>query len=577
MSKILVILSIPFAVILTLLSFSSNLFASDLFFDDFSDPTTYTRWTTFGTAGAPSWQIINGEYGIKIDGNFIVSNTYPIDNVWNSNWENYDLQVDLRGVHGTDKNLAFRYVDSQNFYEIHHSGGIVHLDKHFNGNTTGLSSYAYELSNGIVYHLEIKVLAGHINVKIDNNQIFDLDDINNPILQGRIALRAGTGAVAPTEVWFDNLVVSNVPNPTPTPIPLPNLDVSDIKQYSLPWGDQIYDNATSWSSSPTISRWGCALTSADMILKYHGFNVNPGELNDWLIGQPDGYLRNGYLNWLAISRYSKTHMNFGQKALEFSKLPGDSDKLIEQLKLNQPAILELPGHFVVAKSQTADSFGINDPAYNNRPTLSSYGNSFISLESFKPSSTNLSYIMLVIDPQFDVTVTDSNGQEIGESYIQNPFDDDFDGLSVNGNPVKILLKQYPESGNYTVHINGNGNYALDSYLYDIDGNLTSSSLGGIVDDGHSDEYEMVIGSNNSIKRNVSVNSIIKDWLSLNLPSRNIITLLNNSMKHASKGNKVAAKSNLDGAISYLQENALVIGLSASEVLQSEIQEYSDSI
>ena len=67
----------------------------------------------------------------------------------------------------------------------------------------------------------------------------------------------------PTPISTPTSTPISTPTPSPTPTPTPLiLGVSDIKQYSSPWGSLEYDSANNWSTSGTsISRWGCALTS----------------------------------------------------------------------------------------------------------------------------------------------------------------------------------------------------------------------------------------------------------------------------------------------------------------------------
>ncbi|HEX6977521.1 MAG TPA: C39 family peptidase, partial [Patescibacteria group bacterium] len=215
---------------------------------------------------------------------------------------------------------------------------------------------------------------------------------------------------------------------------LPSLIVPDIKQYSSPWNSQIYDSANNWyPSNPTIERWGCALTSAAMVLNYFNHQIDPGVLNTWLKAQPDGYIRNGLLNWLSVSRYTLQHNSSSSPTLEYKRQ--DTSYLVPELTESRPAILEEPGHFVVAKSQLPTTFGINDPAYSNRPTLESYNNSFLSLGSYIPSHTDLSYIYLLIDPAFKIEVFDPAGNKIeGFSFTSQPITDNF-SLQTSGTPL----------------------------------------------------------------------------------------------------------------------------------------------
>lgn len=282
--------------------------------------------------------------------------------------------------------------------------------------------------------------------------------------------------------------------------------------YSSPWGNQIYDHAILWSNNPTINRWGCALTSADMVLQYYGFPINPDGLNIWLNSQTDGYLGSGLLNWLAISRYSKTHVTNNQPSLEFLRLSNTNQNLTNEINNNRPAILEEPNHFVVAKSLTQTSFGINDPAFSNHPTLDSYGNTFNSIFSYTPSHTNLSYIMLTIDPQSNLKVFDTNNQEItGDTFIQNPLIDDVNNSNMSGDSVKVFMFPKPTDGNYKAEVTGNGIYELDSYIYDVNGNVNLTKSKGLADPSNADKFTITIGEVNTTNQNLTIDSIIKDW------------------------------------------------------------------
>jgi len=100
-----------------------------------------------------------------------------------------------------------------------------------------------------------------------------------------------------------------------------SLDVEYQSQIDPSWEHFEYDSASTWfASNLSIGKWGCALTSASMVLNYFSHPTNPKLLNDWLLSQPDGFIRNGLVNWLAISRYTKLHKNSNNSILEFNRL-----------------------------------------------------------------------------------------------------------------------------------------------------------------------------------------------------------------------------------------------------------------
>lgn len=294
-----------------------------------------------------------------------------------------------------------------------------------------------------------------------------------------------------------------------------NLNVPLLKQTAEPWQSNVYDSASRWSpGNPTISRWGCAMTSAAMILNYHGITklpenttLDPGTLNRWLNSQRDGYIGNGLINWLAISRLSKlakqsgNNPSFSFDALEYKRIRGENkQQLTSDLNNNIPGILEEPGHFIVAKGINGNTFNINDPLYNRSTLEEGYNNTFLSLGRYIPSNTDLSYIMVVTNDNVDVSLIDSSGNSIEYGYNQEPITDPITGLS-SGSVVKILYAEQPITQDYTIEIIGNSIYNLDIYLYDKNGEYKKVSYSGILDNNDSDNITIQFDKENSENSN----------------------------------------------------------------------------
>lgn len=526
--------------------------ANNILFEDNFDDGDANGWqVTSGT-----WQIQNQKYGTKIGIQFTLAETQIGDYLWT----NYEFEVDLTVIAGEDRNLFFRSNPERSIYGdrtwnwptgygLHITSGTTHLVKFLPTSSLYVASASFSFPTGTTHKMKMSALDRRIRIYGDNNLLIDYtDSSSDAFLSGRIALAASTGTAFPTEVWYDNVVVTQInaatPSPTPTPTtpsptpsptpsstptstatpiptaiptpnPYPSLNVLDLKQYDIRWKDLIYDTATSWTSYPTIERWGCALTSASMILNYYGHNILPGTLNTWLKNQPDGYLSNGLINWIAITRYSKLFSSRTLPALEFKRLGNDSNILINELIHARPAILEVPNHFIVAKSQTPTSFGINDPAYSNRPTLLSYSDTFKSIRSFTPSRTDLSYILLTIDQIFSLTVLDPNGNVINaNTYIDDPLIDDLNASNTSGNPIKVFEFAKPSKGEYTVEVQGNGNYTLTSYLYDKNGNLNKNVVNEDIENGEKDIFNATIGKKNIFEIKIDLTKIYDDLNSL---------------------------------------------------------------
>lgn len=502
---ILLFLLVTTTSIASFIVIPSNSLAQTILFQDNFDDGNANGWDVMGL---PGWSVVNGEYGIHLEPG--VSNTVPSDNLWNENWNQYMLQVDLRGVSGTDKNLVFHFIDNSNFYSLHHTGGNLYFSKYINNSEYRFADpIHYPLQNGASYRFKIIVDGDHFKILENDLTLFDVHDSFGPKIQGgKIGLRVGTGAISPTEVWFDNVVVKSLEPP------LPSLHVPDLKQYDPPWNDDIYDHASSWSLTPTLERWGCALTSASMVLKYYGHSsANPDTLNDWLKTQTDGYLRNGLLNWLAVSRYTRLNDSLESPTLLYRRLVPNNANLINELTQGRPVILGEPSHFVVAKSQLSDSFGINDPAHSDRTTLSSYQNTYSVIGSYQPTHTNLSYILLAIDPNINLVVFDTSENEIsGFTFLEEPLIDDVTGTGISGNSLKVFLFPLPPEGNYNVAVSGSTNsYTLDSYLYNQDGKVTQSSIMGLITEGQTDKFLISIGETQGTNQEITIDSIIEDW------------------------------------------------------------------
>jgi hypothetical protein len=213
-------LSVAFVIILTLLFRPACVYADGVIFEDNFDNVPNgqipPKWSVVGNSG---WQVMNGQYGILLDPG--VSNSVPKDEYWNNLSDHYSFDVDLRASSGTDKNLVFHYLDPSNRYELHHSNGIIYLEKYTSASPVGIriaNPVNYSLENNVSYHFKIIINGDKISVSVGTDIIFDTTDSSNPkISGGKVGLRVGTGATSPTEVWYDNVVVTDLTTPTPPP------------------------------------------------------------------------------------------------------------------------------------------------------------------------------------------------------------------------------------------------------------------------------------------------------------------------------------------------------------------------
>lgn len=345
---------------------------------------------------------------------------------------------------------------------------------------------------------------------------------------------------SPTPTPTPSPTPSPTPTPTPSPSPTPSyisLSVPDIKQFVGGWENDLYDHTSS-----TISALGCALTSATMVLQYYGFDwVTPDILNDWLNNEVDGYVRNGLVNWLAIGRFS-------HPKLEYLRLSPTFENIMDELENNRPGIIEVPGHFIVSKGETETSFEINDPGYSDRETLSVYQD-LITLNTFTPSETDLSYMMFVADEDIVMQLFDELGNLVPtQNFFEEPIVEE-GTTTKSGETLSILLFSKPSNGNYTLSVSGgSGSYKLDTYLYDVDGNVVLQNFNGILFGNEKDEYPISFEFSNNVEMtyeqiladldNAYKNKLIRRrWAYKSLRRK-----IQRSQKYYNRGRKYVAKA-----------------------------------
>lgn len=383
-----------------------------------------------------------------------------------------------------------------------------------------------------------------------------------------------------------------------------NLAVPLLKQSNPSWGSQIYDSANIWSPlSADISNWGCALTSATMIFQYHKItklpddsNLDPGTLNSWLKSQPDGYIRNGLVNWLALSRLSRiakpNNPSFSHDALEYKRKHGENKpQLTLDLQNGIPGILEQPGHFVVAKGKNLDTFNINDPFYNRTSLDDGYSNTFLSLGRFIPSNTDLSYVMLVVNEALNIVLEDSSNNFLGETFTQAPLNNDTDP-GTSGEALKILYLPQPIGGNYSINLSSPilQNYKIEVYLYGEDGKVKIATFSGIVGPGDTDSYSIEFNkensNNSSSSENITFDSFIADINSLyslgevNFPNRVLLLAQAKVAKKLSENN-ITKKASINILEAMQKEITKQKGKGISEnafnILNNDIQSLVSSL
>ena len=384
------------------------------------------------------WQVIDGVLEGRVDTGGTITELVPIDAVWQSDWRNYELELDLLPAAGVDRNLAWGYQNPQNWYEIHFLPSFFELARLRNQNVTWSESGNFILTSGVWHHLKLYTAGGSHKLWVDGVLVFDLADPDYEGGLGKPALKVGTGSVFPTVVKFDNVSVRLVSDPREIFLPVPA-----VRQDDPVWAMAEYDSALAWSGTApvTIERWGCALTSAVMLLRFYGFEklldgtpMTPASLNQWLLTQVDGYLGHGWVNWVALVRLTRelreTWSTLSQPLpqLRYARqgwadwLTVGKELILQQLTQGRPAILELPGHFVVAHGSNFDQTQllIRDPA-SSVTTLEQLNVAATSARlwqpSYDPELMSLSYWVILIPRGLRVKLFDDLGVPVTNWWL----------------------------------------------------------------------------------------------------------------------------------------------------------------
>lgn len=305
-----------------------------------------------------------------------------------------------------DRNVVLHWKDNENYIGIYLHNNSVFLHGFFHGEELEISDspseYPFQANRTYSFRVRENRHTGDFLIWVNGVLVIDTNIVPARFISARPGIAVTVGEERTTsQSYFSNFTIWNSQQP---------LVLRPWKQNVEPWADLEYDSAKKWSpTAASIARWGCAMTSAAMILDSVGVKqlpsgelLNPGTLNAWLKSEPDGYLGPGFLNWRAIARLAKWHNHqYGSTSLEFHAVkPTEATQiswLREKLDQRTPVILEQPGHFIVATNWNKElqDIDILDPAYA-RSTLSMYDSKFISARVFTPSATNLQGATLLL-------------------------------------------------------------------------------------------------------------------------------------------------------------------------------------
>ncbi len=394
---------------------------------------------------------------------------------------NHRITYQMNPHSGADKNIYTKYFDSSNWIQMHLSGSNYYFVALVDGQATLLDSGSYYWENGWEKTVSILNTQGVLSIFLDGQLLTSGADPFTSMPGGYFSLLVGTGAVYPTSVSFDNLVIENLDVEV---VGGHQLDLLTLKQHDPAWGSLEYDSASNWSTKSTIADWGCALTSAVMIMRYHGLStmpegeaVNPATVNQWLATH-DGYIGNGLVSFASLTVLSKEISDtFGTPKLEYRRLAPDAAGIIEQINQDRPVVLQLPGHFVVASGYTdSDDLQIADPWYDIT-LLSEYSTQPISYRTLTPSYTDLRLVELLLPLGMDAYLVDEAGTVVDGS---RSFEESITTSDGESTAVSLIEVPQLDPGEYQLVIENapvQGNIQLKSVTIDGQQNILTTTSG----------------------------------------------------------------------------------------------------
>jgi hypothetical protein len=427
----------------------------------------------------------------KITGGII-----PKENCWDIEGSNFDLEFDYHiAVGNPSLTLFLNFQDIDNYYLLKLEGKHKYLRKSSNGHFVFISAtnHDHELFQvGENYKIKIRFYLGEIFIFIDDEFIWRVSDFSfNPDDYGRPMLTGfnSSGNQNPSVVYFDNFKYYSVPTNTILSVPYFGQGLSW-------WNIEEYDHGLTWNSSnakfPAMARWGCAVTSMAMVFNHHGLDylpdrttpLDPGTLNNWLKSQNDGYVGEGLVNWMALTRLSRLiHEAFYQEGGEnlpkletWATRKNPKEVAFNELHDERPVILMISGHFMVGKGFSHDDIDmfINDPAFSTKKTFKEYDvyqrRPLVSTRAFIPSLTDLSYFLIVTSEQIDLVLKNDKGEVLESVVIDEKIDNHYGIIDDNNDSIQSrqLYFAKPETGEYFVDIKNQeeANAKIDVYLYD---------------------------------------------------------------------------------------------------------------
>lgn len=317
------LVSTIFAFILLQL-FSTTAKSQTTLFSDNFEQDGFQQWNV--VSGNWIRQYVNGStrFGMILS----TSSTVTEARTGEFNWTDYTLSFDMLPVSGVDRNIMFRVTDQPsnccNWYNYTTSYGLhmypnyLWLIKIDSSEIHDLYSTQISLSNNTVTHFDIKVEGNHIQVYLNNETVPTIDhhDTEQPILSGKISLMITTGAVYPTEVWYDNVTVTSLHTPVTKTVFAPGLMASwnadailncnpntNTEWVLAPYAEEVYSpiiqaiTESGWETIPYYYDWRKPVSeNSQNLASFLSSDTLSNEKVNFVGHSMGGLIGRGYLN-----------------------------------------------------------------------------------------------------------------------------------------------------------------------------------------------------------------------------------------------------------------------------------------
>ena len=321
------------------------------------------------------------------------------------------------------------------------------------------------------------------------------------------------------------------------------INVPLFLQTSEPWGSDPYGRYKKDDTVNTVSKWGCFMTSATMIINYWGsrqypaFESNPREFNDWLRDN-DGYNGGHSVVHASIIDYAQEN---NVPLYYNNQVTGQNNAILDDyLRSGNPVLMGVneqvdsvtgrsyAGHFVVATGITEindnHTYFINDPIHGETTLYEQWDNEYYSILPLSGTPADQRTLQISAHSPVELLVTDELGRKSGYDPETNIYWDEIPEAEYSISTIvsietieaelpisKNLMIYIPIDGQYKIEVfgTGEGSYEIDAYASDWQGRVSSRVFLGEAQSGSYENYIISYSSTDGVNSKIFLPIIIR--------------------------------------------------------------------